>query len=56
VNIGFLYARKMTDRISFGFDFKIVSETIMKESASGAILDAGVQYAPVVMVFELEPL
>ncbi len=45
VNIGFLYARKMTDRISFGFDFKIVSETIMKESASGAILDAGVQYA-----------
>ncbi|MCH7613457.1 MAG: PorV/PorQ family protein [Candidatus Marinimicrobia bacterium] len=45
VNIAFLYARKMTDRISFGFDFKIVSETIMRVNATGAVIDAGVQYA-----------
>lgn len=45
VNIAFLYARNMTDRISFGMDFRIVSETIMKETAKGAVIDAGVQYA-----------
>ncbi len=45
VNVGFLFARNMTDRISFGFDFKIISETILRENATGAVLDAGVQYS-----------
>ena len=45
INIAFLFARSMTDRISFGFDFKIVSETIMRVGATGAVIDAGVQYA-----------
>ncbi len=44
VTIGFLFSRKMTDRIFFGADFKIVNESIMRESASGFVLDAGVQY------------
>jgi len=44
VTIGFLFSRKMTDRIFFGADFKIVNESIMRESATGFVLDAGVQY------------
>ncbi len=44
VTLGFLFSKKMTDRILFGADFKIVQEGIMRESATGFVLDAGVQY------------
>ena len=45
VTLGFLFSKQMTDRIRFGADFKIVEEGIMRESATGFVLDAGVQYA-----------
>ena len=45
VTLGFLFSKQMTDRIRFGTDFKIVEEGIMRESATGFVLDAGVQYA-----------
>ena len=44
ITMGFLYARKVTDRILFGSSMKLVSERIMRESAFGIVLDAGVQY------------
>ena len=44
MTVSFLYSRQMTDRILFGADVKIVNETIMRESATGIALDAGVQY------------
>ena len=44
VTIGFLFSRKMTDRILFGADIKFVHEGIMRESANGFVIDAGVQY------------
>jgi hypothetical protein len=45
LTLGFLYARRMTDRIRFGSDFRIVNESIMHTSASGFVVDAGVQYS-----------
>lgn len=44
VTLGFMYSRRMTDRILFGTEFKIVNESIMRESAVGFAIDAGVQY------------
>ncbi|NOZ03663.1 MAG: PorV/PorQ family protein [FCB group bacterium] len=44
ITLGFLYSRRMTDRIMFGTGVKFVSETIMREQATGMALDAGVQY------------
>ena len=44
LTFGFLYSRKMTDRIFFGTTMKLISESIMRESARGFALDAGVQY------------
>ena len=44
ITLGFLYSRQMTDRILFGADIKIINESIMRESATGFALDAGVQY------------
>lgn len=43
--IGALYSRKMTDRIMFGAKLNLVSEQIIKTSATGVALDAGVQYS-----------
>jgi len=42
--LGVAFARKMTDRIKFGTQFKLVNESIMHESANGLAFDAGVQY------------
>ena len=44
MTIGFLFSRKMTDRIFFGSTVKLVSESIMREAARGVVIDAGVQY------------
>jgi len=44
ITLGFLFSRRMTDRILFGADVKLIHEGIMRESASGFVLDAGVQY------------
>ncbi len=42
--IGLTYARQLTDRISVGATLKLVSEKIVRTSASGVGFDAGVQY------------
>ena len=44
LTFSFLFSRKMTDRIFFGSTVKLVSESIMRESARGMAIDAGVQY------------
>ncbi len=44
VTLGFLYSRRMTDRINFGTSLKMINESIMTVSATGFVLDAGVQY------------
>jgi hypothetical protein len=44
VVLGLSYARSLTDAISVGGTFKIVSEQIDRVSASGLALDFGVQY------------
>ena len=44
LTFGFLYSRKMTDRIFFGTTMKLISESIMRENARGFAIDAGVQY------------
>jgi opacity protein-like surface antigen len=38
------YSKAVTDRVSAGFNFKLVNESIMDASASGIALDFGVQY------------
>lgn len=44
LSLGFLFSRRMTDRILFGADIKLVHEGIMRESANGFVIDAGVQF------------
>ncbi|MFQ6673171.1 MAG: PorV/PorQ family protein [Fidelibacterota bacterium] len=44
LTLGFLFSKKMTDRILFGADIKLVHEGIMRENANGLVVDAGVQY------------
>lgn len=44
LTIGLTYAKVITDRISVGTNFKLVSETIENTSASGLAIDVGVQY------------
>jgi len=44
VTTGLSYSRLLSDRISVGATFNLVSETIMSTSASGFSFDAGVQY------------
>jgi len=44
ITIGLTYSRQLTDRILVGANFKLVSEQIMRTSASGFALDAGVMY------------
>jgi hypothetical protein len=42
--IGLTYARRMTDRVSFGITGMYISESIMRESASGIAFDFGFLY------------
>lgn len=42
--IGLTFSRQMTDRIFFGFNAKLVSESFMRMSTSGLAFDFGVQY------------
>lgn len=44
LTVGLNYSRKMTDRIHFGVNMKIISEKIMSVSASGLGFDLGLQY------------
>ena len=44
VTLGLTYANSLTDRIRVGFNLKIVSEKIVRTSATGFALDAGIQY------------
>jgi opacity protein-like surface antigen len=44
LTIGLTYSKVITDRISVGTNFKLVSETIENTSASGVAIDVGVQY------------
>jgi len=42
--LGFTFSRQMTDRIFFGLNAKIISESFMRMSTSGFAFDFGVQY------------
>ena len=44
LTIGATYAKSFSDRVQFGANFKLVTETIMNTSASGMAVDLGVQY------------
>ena len=44
LTVGLNFSRKMTDRIHFGVNMKIISEKIMSVSASGLGFDLGLQY------------
>jgi len=44
ITLGINYSRKMTDRIHFGVNMKIISEKIMSVSATGVAFDFGLQY------------
>jgi hypothetical protein len=42
--LGLTYARGLTDQVYVGANFKIVSERLPRASATGLVLDAGIQY------------
>jgi hypothetical protein len=42
--LGLTYSNSITDRVSAGVTVKLISETIMNSSATGAAIDFGVQY------------
>ena len=42
--LGASYSRMMTDRINFGFNFKVIHERIRQMRATGMCFDFGVQY------------
>lgn len=44
VTLGLTYANSLTDRIRVGFNLKLVSEKIVRTSATGFAFDAGIQY------------
>lgn len=44
VTIGLTYSKLLTDRISVGTNFKLISESIENTSSSGFAIDVGVQY------------
>jgi len=44
LTLGLTYGKSLTDRISIGFTGKFISETILRTSATGFALDAGVIY------------
>ncbi len=45
ITAGVLYSRVMTDRIHFGAKLNVISEQVMRVSATGVAIDAGVQYS-----------
>ncbi len=44
ITLGLTYSKAMTDRIFFGTNIKLVSESIMRESVTGLAFDIGLQY------------
>ncbi len=44
ITMGFTYSRQLTDRILVGTTINVVSEQIMRTSATGIAFDVGVQY------------
>jgi len=44
ITLALTYSRQMTDRIFFGMNTKIVSESFLRMSATGVAFDFGVQY------------
>lgn len=44
LTLGLTYSKVLTDRISIGTNFKLITERIENSSASGFAVDAGVQY------------
>jgi len=44
LTLGLTYSKVLTDRISIGTNFKLISENIQNTSASAFAVDAGVQY------------
>jgi len=44
ITLGLTFSRQMTDRIFFGANLKLISESFMRMSASGVAFDFGVQY------------
>jgi len=48
INLGLTYARHVTDAISVGFSFKLISNTIDRVAASGVAFDFGVQYSKLI--------
>jgi len=44
MTLGLTFSRQMTDRIFFGVNLKLISESFMRMSASGVAFDFGVQY------------
>lgn len=44
MTIGLIYSKVMTDRINFGVKLNMISEQVMRVSATGVALNAGVQY------------
>lgn len=44
LTLGATYAKSFSDRVQFGANFKLVTETIMNTTASGMAVDLGVQY------------
>lgn len=44
LNIGLSYAKNMTDRIAFGTTFKVIYNSISRESQKGFAFDFGLQY------------
>ena len=44
LTLGLTYSRAMTDKIHFGTNFKVVTERMLGESASGIAFDFGLQY------------
>ncbi len=44
MTLGVIFSKVMTDRINFGVKLNLVSEQVMRVSATGVALNAGVQY------------
>lgn len=44
MTLGMNFSRMMTDRIAFGANLKVITESIMRESATGVAFDFGLQY------------
>jgi opacity protein-like surface antigen len=44
ITLGLTYSRQMTDRIYFGLNAKLISESFLRMSSNGVAFDFGVQY------------